>query len=87
MDNIQSFKMEQKLDSILELVNILVPNTFTLSYIANTSGVKYDTVYKYLTRNYIPESDFYKKDDRIMVRRDVGIEMLRKYNAKSKANI
>ena len=84
MDNIQSFKMEQKLDSILELVNILVPTTFTLPYISQLTNTQRDTIYKYLTRNYIDGMDFYKKDGKILINRDVGLELVRKYNANNK---
>lgn len=71
--------IENKLSKVLDLVLLLAPETFTLSHISNTTGVKRDTIYKLLQRNYLEGMDYKKKDGKIVICREVGLELLRRY--------
>jgi len=80
--------LSNKLNKVLNLVELLVPATFTLSYIAEITNTKRETIYKYVTRNYIKNMDFYIKNGRITVSRDIGLELIRRYkNAKQHTNL
>ena len=71
--------LSNKLSKVLNLVELIVPTTFTLSYIADITNTKRETIYKYVIRNYIEDMDFYRKNGRITVSRDVGLELIRRY--------
>jgi len=71
--------LSNKLSKVLNLVELIVPTTFTLSYIADITNTKRETIYKYVIRNYIENMDFYRKNGRITVSRDVGLELIRRY--------
>lgn len=79
MSNFEYQELSNKLNQVLNLVELLVPPSFTLPYIAETTGANRETIYKYLTRNYIENMDFWKKDDKIFLSRDVGLELIRRY--------
>ena len=71
--------LSNKLNKVLNLVELLVPATFTLSYIAEITNTNRETIYKYVKRNYIENMDFYRKNGRITVSRDIGLELIRRY--------
>jgi predicted transcriptional regulator len=71
--------LENNVSKILDLLQILVPATFTLSYISNTTGVSRDTINKFLKRNYMEGIDYKNKDGKIVISREVGLELLRRY--------
>ena len=79
MNELHYNKIDQKLNKVLGLVELLIPETFTISYISNTTGVNRDTIYKYVQRNFIQGMDYQLKNSKITVRRDVGLELLRRY--------
>jgi hypothetical protein len=79
MSDLHYISLEQKLSEVLNLINLLLPETFTLSYISNTTGVKRDTLNKFLQRNYLEGMDYKKKDGKIIISREVGLELLRRY--------
>lgn len=79
MSEIHYTKLENKLSKVLDLVGLLVPESFSLSYISNTTGVKRDTIYKLLQRNYLEGIDYKRKDGKIVVCREIGLELLRRY--------
>ena len=79
MSNLDYINLDKKLSQVLDMVNILVPEVFTLSYISSTTGVNRDTIYKLLQRNYIQGMDYKKKDGKIVVCKEVGLELLRRY--------
>ena len=72
-------ELDKKLNRVLNLVELLVPATFTLSYISQVTNTKRETIYKYVTRNYIENMDFYRKNGKIVVSRDLGLELIRRY--------
>lgn len=71
--------LENDVSKILDLVQMLVPQTFTLSYISNITGVSRDTINKFLKRNYMEGIDYKNKNGRIAISREVGLELLRRY--------
>ena len=79
MSELHYTNLENKLSKVLDLVLLLVPETFTLSYISSSTGVKRDTIYKLLQRNYLEGMDYKKKDGKIVICREVGLELLRRY--------
>lgn len=79
MGSSEFLELSNKMNKVLNLVELLVPSSFTLSYISEVTSSKRETVYKYVTRNYIENMDFYNKDGKITVSRDVGLELIRRY--------
>lgn len=79
MSDIQYTNIENQLSQVLDLIGLLIPETFTLPYLSNTTGASRDTIYKYLQRNHIEGMDYKKKDGKIVVCREIGLELLRRY--------
>jgi IS30 family transposase len=79
MSDLHYIEIEKKLNQVLGLVELLVPESFTISYIANATGANRDTIYKYVQRNYIENIDYKMKNSKITVRREIGLELLRRY--------
>ncbi len=79
MSELHYTNLENKLSKILDLVELFVPEIFSLSYISNTTGVKRDTIYKLLQRNYLEGRDYKRKDGKILVSRETVVELLRRY--------
>ncbi|WP_458701341.1 hypothetical protein ACKGJI_04305 [Sulfurospirillum sp. 1307] len=67
---------------IKNMIELLVPNKTTLSYICNITGKKRQTVNSYLERNFTPGLDYWKKRGKIEVSKKTAIELIRRYNAK-----
>ncbi len=72
-------EIDSKINKILECIELLVPNEFSLSYIAHFTHAKRETIYKYLQRNYIENLDYWLKNGKIFIGREVGLELIRRY--------
>ena len=77
--DLNNVDIKEQLSQILDLLLLITPNEFSISFIADSTGTKRDTIYKYLQRNHIDGMDYKKKDGKIVVCREVGLELLRRY--------
>lgn len=77
--DLNNVDIKEQLSQILDLLLLITPNEFSISFIADSTGAKRDTIYKYLQRNLMDGTDYKKKDGKIVVRREIGLELLRRF--------
>lgn len=64
------------LHQILTVVGVLVPEEFSLSYLADSTGKSRQALTKYLQRNYEEGVEWEKKGKKIFVKKELGIKIL-----------
>jgi len=64
------------------MLQMVIPPIVPLSQICHLTGKSRQTVRDYLINNFEPEADFYKKNGRIIIRRNAAVAIVRRYNAK-----
>jgi len=64
------------------MLQMLIPHNVPLSQICDLTNKSRQTVRDYLINNFEPEVDFYKKNGRIIIRRNAAVAIVRRYNAK-----
>lgn len=62
-----------------EEISLLLPDKATVSYIAHATGKKQDTIIAFVKRNYEPEIDWWKENNKITVSRPIMKALLRRY--------
>lgn len=63
----------------LDEISFFLPNKVSITDLATNLGIAYQTLYKYILRNFEPEVDFYKIGGKIYVGKDVALCIRRKY--------
>ena len=79
MSSDEYLKLENKLNQVIGLIDMITPSQFALSQISDMTGKSSKTVYKYLKSNYLENMDFKKLNGKIVVNKEVGIELIRRY--------
>ncbi len=79
MSSDEYLKLENKLNQVIGLIDMITPSQFALSQIADMTGKSCKTIYKYLKSNYLEHIDFHKQNGKIVVNKEVGIELIRRY--------
>lgn len=79
MNSAEYLQLENKLNQVIMLIDMITPSQFALSQIADMTGKSYKTIYKYLKSNYLEDTDFHKKNGKIVLNKEVGIELIRRY--------
>ncbi len=79
MSSEEYLRLENKLNQVIGLIDLITPSQFALSQIADMTGKNYKTIYKYLKSNYLEDADFRKKNGKIVLNKEVGIELIRRY--------
>ena len=77
--NQEFLTIDAKINQILECIELLVPHEFSLSYVAHFTNAQRETLYKFVQRNYIENLDYWLKNGKIFVRREIGLELIRRY--------
>lgn len=79
MSTDEYLKLENKLNQVILLIDMITPSQFHLTQIASMTGKNSKTIYKYLKSNYLENFDFKKLNGKIVVNKEVGIQLIRRY--------
>lgn len=72
---IKSLLLEQK-----AMLQMLIPNKATVSYISMATGRSRQTITSYLKNNFEPEVDYWVENGKICLSKTTTIALLRRYN-------
>jgi len=63
---------------IKTLLNIMLPKEFSILDIARRTGKSKEAIRKYLQNHFEPEVDYFMKNGKIIVERDVAIKIIQR---------
>ena len=69
---------KNELNQIKSLLSLLLPKEFTIRDLMVRTGKSRQAIIQYLERNYEPEVDYYKKNGKIYVKREVAAEIIQR---------
>ena len=78
-EDIETKELMLKIINKLELFEFLVPTWVSLAELCVNINVKNNTAYNYLRNNFIPNTDYKKKNGKIYVGRDVALSIRKHY--------
>lgn len=61
---------------IKALLNMLIPREFSIGYIAKQTGRSRQAVIDYFTRNHEPDKDYFKRGNKIFVKKDAAMKYI-----------
>ena len=80
-DRVRFERLEKRDDSIIEMLDLLLPDEFSLAEIALKCGKHRDTIRKYLQENFLEGEDYRltAKGGKIYIARDAALSITRHY--------
>lgn len=89
MSNSQTFteycEVKKMLTQLISMLNMLIPNKVSVSYIAETTGESRQNINQYLYRNFETEKEFWNEGGKTFMNREVAVTLLTRYNNKKLA--
>jgi len=71
-------ELKNELNEIKSMLVLFVPKEFTIREIMARTGKTRQAIIQYLERNYEPDVDYYKKNGKIYIRREVAAEIIQR---------
>lgn len=74
-------RQEQRLQEQSAILNMIVPQKVSISYLAETTGKTRQGIRDYVITHFNPKRDFWKEGGKLFVSRSVATEILMKRSA------
>lgn len=71
-------ELKNELLEIKAMLNLLIPETTTIGYISKMTGKSRQAIRDYLINHFEPEVDFWKKDGKIIISKEVAVKLLQR---------
>jgi len=83
--NLEYLEMKQLLSQIVSMVNMLIPEKVSVSYLAESTNKKRQSIHQYLINNFEPEKDFWNEGGKTYVSKNAAISILQRSNNRKMA--
>ena len=81
-NNLEYLEMKQMLGQLVTMINMIIPQKISVSYLAESTGKNRSSVRKYLINNFEPDKDFWQEGGKTFVSKQAAISILQRANTK-----
>ena len=78
--NNEYLEIKSYLTQLATMINMLIPQKVSVSYLAESTGKSRQAIHQYLINNFEPEKDFWREGGKTYVSKDAAISILQKTN-------
>jgi len=83
--NNEYLEIKSYLTQLATMINMLIPQKVSVSYLADNTGKSRQAIHQYLINNFEPEKDFWREGGKTYVSKDAAISILQKTNTEKLA--
>ena len=80
INNKNYLEMKSMLTQLATMLNMLIPNKISVSYLAENTGKSRQSIHQYLIQNFEYDVDFWKEGGKTYVSKNAAITILQRAN-------
>ena len=80
--NLEYLEMKQMLGQLVTMINMIIPQKVSVSYLAESTGKKRNSIRQYLINNFEPDKDFWNEGGKTYVSKNAAVSILERANTK-----
>jgi hypothetical protein len=81
-NNLEYLELKQMLGQLTTMINMLIPKKVSVSYLAEATNKKRQSIHAFLMNNFEPDIDYWREGGKTYVSKEVAITMLQRANTK-----